>query len=123
MDIMILSLVVAYIALFALVYRVIWLEKRMKTLDKEHRKMVSDAGMALTETLKVAFDSLKQLNQKHEKLSSIVKDNKEKIQNIIIGNRTNNQSRFEKISRLRKAVSDAKTNHEAAEDTENIKDE
>lgn len=109
MDTIVIALGISYIAIGLLVYKIIRLEARIKTMDKEHRKVVADAGMALTETIKVAFDNLKQINQKHERLSAIVKDNKEKIQNIMVGRRpSGNMGKIDNITRLRAAIADAR---------------
>lgn len=96
---------------------------RIKEMDKEHRKLVADAGMAITETMKVAFDNLKQLNQKHERLSVIVKDNKEKIQNIMVGSRPNKTGKIDKVARFRAAVDAAKEDQKILDDMEDLENE
>ena len=89
-------------------------------MDKEHRKMITDAGVALTDTLKIAFDNLKQLNKKLDKIGAITKDNKERIQNIMVGNRPNTTSRIDRIARFRAAVDNARNNNqEHFDDMEN----
>ena len=115
--------VVSFITICYLLYKITKLQMRIKEMDKEHRKLVADAGMAITETMKVAFDNLKQLNQKHERLSVIVKDNKEKIQNIMVGSRPNKTGKIDKVARFRAAVDAAKEDQKILDDMEDLENE
>lgn len=124
MNELIIASILSFIILGYLIYKVIILQKQIVQFDKEHRKLIADAGLALTETIKVAFDNIKQINQKHERLSTIVKDNKEKIQNIMVGSRSNNRNtKIDKINRLRAAIDAAKKNQEPFNELENENNE
>ncbi len=124
MDATTIALIISYIIITLLVYKVIKLEIKLKTIDAEHRKMVADAGIALTDTLKVAFDNMKKINQKYERLSAIVKDVREKMQNIVVGGRPNNQlSKLDKIARFRAAVHAAKEDQSILDDMEDVENE
>jgi hypothetical protein len=104
-EFVIAALVLNFVGLVILSYKTWQANKRIQQIDQEHRKLIADAGIALTETIKIAFDNIKQINQKHERLSAIVKDNKEKIQNIMVGSRPNpKMGRIDKIARFRAAV-------------------
>lgn len=63
-------------------------------MDKEHRKMIADAGMALTNTLKVAFDNLKRNNAEHNKINSKLTEYNSRIHRL--EQHTNRSSRENK---------------------------
>lgn len=66
-----------YIALFVLfvicgylLYQHVQLERRVKEQDKAHKKALADAGSAITDTLKIAFDNLKKNSSEHNKVNN-----------------------------------------------------
>jgi len=114
----------SFIIICFLLYKTLKLQRQIEEMDKEHRRLIADAGTALTQTIKIAFDTIKNINQKHERLSVIVKDSKEKIQNIMIGKRPDgNGGKMEKIARLKAAVDIARKNQKSLDDTEEEKNE
>lgn len=65
-----------YIAFFVLfitcgylVYQHIHLEKKIKDQEKSQKKAIADAGNAITDTLRVAFDNIKRHGSEINKLS------------------------------------------------------
>lgn len=46
------------------------LKKQIKSQDTSHKKALAEAGNAITDTLKIAFDNIKQHNAKLDKLNN-----------------------------------------------------
>lgn len=63
-------------------YKIIQLEKNLNEANKKRAKELSDTGKAITETLRTAFDNLKILNQKHERLNKNVKELEVRFHNL-----------------------------------------
>jgi hypothetical protein len=70
-----------------LIYQNIKLRRLIKRQELLGKKALDEAGQALTGTLKVAFDNIKRLMQKTDKISSTLKDHTEKIHSIMIVNK------------------------------------
>lgn len=71
------SIYIAFFVLFVicgfLLYQHVQLERRINEVDeqnKANKKALSDAGNAITETLRVAFDNLKRHNAEINKISN-----------------------------------------------------
>jgi hypothetical protein len=85
----------AYILLFLLVsanvyliYKAIDLQKQLNKLDKDHKKQLVDAGNAITDTLKVAFDNLKRNSSEHNKINSKLTEYNSRIHRLEHMNRS-----------------------------------
>ena len=79
----------AYIVLFLLVgtnvyliYKGVELHKKLINLDKEHKKQLAEAGNAITDTLKVAFDNLKRNNSEHNKINNKLTEHTARIHRL-----------------------------------------
>ena len=79
----------AYIMLFILVIANVYLilkgialHKQLDRLDKEHKKQLTEAGNAITDTLRVAFDNLKRNNSDHNKINSKITEHNSRIHRL-----------------------------------------
>lgn len=71
MDIIVYILVLLLIGLDAyLIRKTYTLEKKLNEKSTEHQKRLSDAGDAITDTLRVAFDNLKRNSNDHQKINA-----------------------------------------------------
>jgi len=80
-----------YIVIGYLIHQNIKLKRLLKKQELLGKKSLDEAGQALTNTLKIAFDNIKRLSQKTDKMSSTLKDHTEKIHSIMLGNKRKTQ--------------------------------
>jgi len=86
-------------------YRMVQLERNHKEKDSKRAKELSDAGKAITETLRTVFDNIKVVNQKHERLNKNVKELETRLQSLtshdkrLIKHRIQNISKEKKLSK------------------------
>lgn len=93
--------------------------KIYKKLDKrlnDQRRAINDGGKALTDTLRVAFDNMKQMTQKQSRMENSIKTINEKIQSIMFGKKAKEADQF---ARFRAAVESAKKQSSQMEENEN----
>lgn len=65
-----------------LVYRTVQLDRKIKEQDIAHKKALAEAGNAITETLRVAFDNLKKNSNEHGKLNSKLVEHNSRIHRL-----------------------------------------
>lgn len=58
------------------------MQRKLKEQDEKHRKALLEAGNAITETLHVAFDSLKKNASDHNKLNSKIVEHNTRIHRL-----------------------------------------
>jgi Fic family protein len=80
-------------------YRIIQLERKIKENNSKRAKELSDAGKAITETLRSAFDNIKVLNQKHERLNKNVKELETRFQSLTSHDKRLIKQRIQNISK------------------------
>lgn len=78
-----------YIAFFVLFvvcgylwYKHIQLGRRLKEQDIDHKKALTDAGNAITDTLRVAFDNLKRNTGEHNKIHAKLTEHNSRIHRL-----------------------------------------
>lgn len=79
--------------------------KKINTKIIEQKRAANEAGKALTDALRVAFDNIKQLNQKQTQASNSIKTINEKIQSILFGKKAKES---EQVARFRAAIESVK---------------
>lgn len=80
-------------------YKIIQLEKKLNESNAKRAKDLVDAGQALTDALKKAFDNIKTLNQKHERLSRSVKEIETRVQGYMIHDKKIIRQRFQNVAK------------------------
>jgi len=83
-------------------YQIVQLERKQKENNSKRAKELSDAGKAITETLRTAFDNIKVINQKHERLNKSVKDLKVRLQNLTSHDKRLIKHRIQSLSKDKK---------------------
>jgi hypothetical protein len=80
------SIYIAFFALFVicgfLLYQHVQLERRLKEQDIAHKKALAEAGNAITDTLKVAFDNLKRNASDHSKINGKLTEQNSRIHRL-----------------------------------------
>lgn len=65
-----------------LAYKAMQLQKQLNKLDKDHKKQLAEAGNAITDTLRVAFDNLKRNTGDHNKINSKLTEHNSRIHRL-----------------------------------------
>ena len=70
--------ILLFVILFTLlglsIYEIFRLKNQLRKQSEDQKRLLADAGNAITDTLRTAFDNLKNINQKHERLNKSVKE-------------------------------------------------
>ena len=81
--------IIVYIILFVLlsldvylIYKSYKLEKRLNTQAQDQKKQLVEAGNAITDTLKIAFDNLKRNSSDHNKINAKISEHNSRIHRL-----------------------------------------
>jgi len=83
-SIEIILFVILFTALILSIYEIFRLKNQFRKQNEDQKRSLAEAGSAITDTLRTAFDNIKNINQKHERLNRDVKEIDAKLQGLII---------------------------------------
>jgi len=75
--------IIFFVAFCIIFYILFDLNNKIKHNNDTHRKAIIDAGAALTDALKIAFDHIKQINTRCENMRQQIGENRDKIHTIM----------------------------------------
>lgn len=93
---------ISHVATAVVIYKIY---KKIDNKLLEQRRVSNEGGKALTDALRVAFDNIKQLNQKQTQTNNSIKTINEKIQSILFGKRA---KEAEQVARFKAVVETVK---------------
>jgi cell shape-determining protein MreC len=65
-----------------LIHKISKLNKTISNYNENHKKSLAEAGSAITETLRVAFDNLKRNNAEHGKINTKLNEHSSRIHRL-----------------------------------------
>jgi predicted PurR-regulated permease PerM len=83
-NLQILLFVILFTLLGLSIYEIVKVKKQLLQQNENQKRSLAEAGNAITDTLRTAFDNIKNINQKHERLNKSVKEIDSRLQGIII---------------------------------------
>lgn len=75
------------------------LKDKINQIDYKRNKEFSDAGRAITDALRTAFENIKTVNQKQERLSKNLKDMDIRLQSIMFHDKRMNRNKIKIIEK------------------------
>jgi NAD-dependent DNA ligase len=83
-SIEIILFVILFTALTLCIYEIVRLKNQLRKQNEDQKRSLAEAGNAITDTLRTAFENIKNVNQKYERLNKNVKEIDTRLQGLIV---------------------------------------